>query len=98
MKGDPQFTLYWKTGQRQLVEGRTIAEAMTLAGYSAGAAPALDFWAKGDNHRYIWDAAEREWNSLDVAEMVVRNPVGKIPEIVAKYRALLAAHSDPTTL
>jgi hypothetical protein len=70
MKGDPQFTLYWRTGQRQIVEGRTIAEAMALAGIGGGAAPALDFWAHGDNHRYEWDAEKREWYSLAVREAI----------------------------
>ncbi len=70
MKGDPQFTLYWKTGDRNVVEGRSIAEAMTLGGYSSGAVRALDFWAHGDDHKYVWNKAARQWTSkppLDAA-------------------------------
>lgn len=64
MEGDPKFTLFWKTGDRQVVQGRTIAEAMTLAGYSSGAVRALDFWADGDSHRYEWNKADRQWHSV----------------------------------
>ena len=55
------FTLYWRTGDRQIVKGRDPAEAMTLAGYSQGAVRALDFYAHGDDHEYIWDKSSREW-------------------------------------
>jgi hypothetical protein len=48
------YTLYWKTGQRELVSGNNVAEAMTLAGYSNGAVPALEFWMRGDNKEYYW--------------------------------------------
>lgn len=64
MDGDPKFTLFWRTGQREVVQGRTPAEAMTLAGYGGGALRALDFWAKGDNYEYAYDAPSREWKSL----------------------------------
>ena len=58
---DPKFTLYWRTGKREVVQGRTIAEAMTLAGYGGGAARALDFYASGDNMEYKWVESNREW-------------------------------------
>ena len=61
--GDKQFTLYWRTGKREVVSGRDPAEAMTLAGYGGGAIRALDFYAEGDNHEYSWDSGEREWNN-----------------------------------
>lgn len=54
-----RFTLYWKTGTRQVVEGENILQAMALAGYSRGAVRALDFYAKGDNGEYQWDG--KKW-------------------------------------
>ena len=62
-EGDKYFTLYWRTGDHEIVSGRDIAEAMTLAGYSGGAARALDFWAHGDVKKYDWNATEREWRA-----------------------------------
>lgn len=56
-----KFTLYWKTGDREVVEGRTAGQAMTLAGYGGGAARALEFWAQGDNRDYVWNKEAREW-------------------------------------
>ena len=64
MKDDPKFTLYWRTGRIEVVQGRNAAEAMTLAGYSGGAVRALDFWARDEpTGEWAWDAATREWNS-----------------------------------
>lgn len=63
-EGDQTFTLFWLTGQRQVVHGRDIAEAMTLAGYSNGALRALDFYAEGDNHEYRWVPDERDWKRI----------------------------------
>lgn len=55
------FTLYWKTGEREIVKGRDAAEAMTLAGYSGGAVAALDFYAAGEDTAYAWEKDSREW-------------------------------------
>jgi hypothetical protein len=60
---DQKFTLYWRTGDREVIEGRDTADAMRRAGYSQGALAALDFWANGDDHKYERDAAAREWRS-----------------------------------
>lgn len=49
------FTLYWKDGYRNVVRGRTVAEAMTLAGYGHGVLGALDFYAHGNDHSFYWN-------------------------------------------
>jgi hypothetical protein len=59
-----KFTLYWRTGDREVIEGETVARAMTAAGYGGGAIGALDFYAYGDNHEYVWDALSHEWVSM----------------------------------
>lgn len=38
------FRLHWRDGTVNDVQGNTIAEAMSLAGYGAGSLPALDYW------------------------------------------------------
>ncbi len=56
------FTLFWLTGKSELVEGKDVAQAMTLAGYSQGAVGALDFYANGDNKsEYYWNKAQQSW-------------------------------------
>lgn len=55
------FTLYWRTGHREVVYGVHAADAMSRAGYGRGALPALDFWATGVDTDYSWDAERREW-------------------------------------
>jgi hypothetical protein len=56
-----KYTLYWLTGQREVVEGFNVDEALTLAGYGNGPLGALDFYAHGDNKKYTWDAEKRKW-------------------------------------
>lgn len=56
------FTLYWLTGKRETVEGNTVEQAMTQAGYGGGSTRALDFWARGDNQDYIWNAETHNWD------------------------------------
>jgi hypothetical protein len=68
MKNDPKFTLYWKTGDREVVQGRDISEAMTLAGYGGGAVRALDFHASGDNKDYEWNGSTREWDRVAASD------------------------------
>ena len=64
LDADPatRWSLYWLTGDRQIVEGPDIATAMNCAGVGAGALAALDFYAKGDgDHGYRWSADDRRW-------------------------------------
>ena len=57
-----RWALYWRTGERQVVEGEQIHTAMNNAGVGAGALAALDFYKKGDeDHGYRWDADDRRW-------------------------------------
>lgn len=63
-KQDPAFTLFWKDGKRQIVRGRNVAEAMTLAGYGGGAARALAFWSHGEDHSYYWNTDVAQWDKV----------------------------------
>lgn len=59
-----KYTLYWLTGDRQVVTGPDPAIAMTMAGIGGGALGALDFYASGDDHSYEWDKVKRKWMPL----------------------------------
>lgn len=72
MAEDRTFTLYWRTGTRELIKGRNVAEAMTLAGYGGGATRALDFWAEGDDREWTWIPATREWIVNAGAELIAQ--------------------------
>ena len=56
---DKTFTLYWRTGQREVVVGPSIEEACTLGGGSIGA---LDFYQHGDVNTHVWDSSTARWN------------------------------------
>lgn len=51
---DRTYTFYWLSGQREVLKGNDPADCMNKAGYGAGALPALDFYANGDDHSYEW--------------------------------------------
>lgn len=38
------FILHWLDGSKNVAKGEDIAQAFTLAGFSAGALPALDYY------------------------------------------------------
>ena len=57
------YTLFWLTGEVELVKGNSISEAFTLAGYSNSALGALDFYSEDDTQNdWKWDATNRSWN------------------------------------
>lgn len=57
-----RWSLYWRTGDRQIVEGPDIATAMNNAGIGAGALSALDFYKEGaEDHGYRWSSDDRRW-------------------------------------
>lgn len=57
------FTLFWLTGDSEIIEGNTIAEAMNGAGYGAGSIAALDFHAPGDERdNYKWNKDKHTWD------------------------------------
>lgn len=62
-----QFTFYWLTGKREVLEGDKPHEALNNAGYGGGAVRALDFYAKGDDNDYVWDGEKRSWELTDEA-------------------------------
>lgn len=56
------FTLFWLTGETQLVTGNSPVEAMNNAGIGNGALRALDFYAEGDKRNdYTYVDANRGW-------------------------------------
>lgn len=61
-EGDQNFTLYWRTGKRDVFAGRNISDAFRRAGYGGGAIRALDFYADGDDDKYAWNTVTKEWD------------------------------------
>lgn len=61
-----EFTLFWLTGESEIVKGNDVANAMTLAGFGGGAVRALDFYANGDKrNEYVWNEEIRNWVSIN---------------------------------
>ena len=64
------FTFYWRTGKREVLQGETALDAVRNAGYGSGALRALDFISEGDTHNYAWDIEKREWMEQDTAYQI----------------------------
>jgi len=57
------FTLFWRHDKTDIVEGKTIADAMNNFGFGAGALGALDFWKEGiAREDYVWNQNNRSWD------------------------------------
>ena len=54
-----KFTLYLKTGDKHVVEGKDITQATTQAGYGQEAISALDFYSEGVNKDWEW--IDQKW-------------------------------------
>lgn len=50
------FTIYWRHGQRQVVEGETVDEAFKNAGIGAGAIAAVDWYDNGITDTHVFEA------------------------------------------
>lgn len=60
------FTLFWLTGDTQLIYGPDARTAMNNAGIGAGAISVLDFYAPGDiADQYTWNSEARRWDKVD---------------------------------
>lgn len=56
---DRCFTIYWRDGTKSKLEGPTVEQALTTAGYGGGATTAIDFYANDDDDSYEW--VDHDW-------------------------------------
>ena len=65
-----KFKLYWLDGKCEEIEGDSISNAFSNAGYGGGAMRALDFWSDSpDKDNYEWDTNKKKWVNLDIQAM-----------------------------
>lgn len=58
------YTIFWLTGEIQIVSGDKPHEAMNNAGICAGAIRAMDFYANGDQReKYKWNKEKHTWET-----------------------------------
>lgn len=50
-----KYTLFWKNGKKETVEGKTIVQAFTLAGYGIQDIPNLGFFDKLQDKYFFLD-------------------------------------------
>ena len=61
LNGEKDFIVYWRYGEYSTMNGKTIEEAFTKAGYGGGAIAAVDFYNQGSEPCYVWNKDEHEW-------------------------------------
>ena len=58
------YTLYWLTGNTEVVKGDSIQEAFSRAGYGSGALQGLDFYEENSNEdEWVFDAENNRWKN-----------------------------------
>lgn len=63
-----KFYLYWLNGQYEEIEGETIEQAFSNAGYGGGAIRALDFFSKTPNDgKYYFKVGT--WHNREIEHM-----------------------------
>ena len=63
------FTAYWLDGKKEKLEGDSIAQAFTNAGYRGGALRALDFHMAGESDDYEYKNNRWEWTDKKKREL-----------------------------
>lgn len=56
------YTLYWIYGRREVIEGVSVEDAFTRAGYGNGAIAGLDFYVNGVCRDYYYNRDDRQWH------------------------------------
>lgn len=74
----PKFSIFWRDGKRDVLQGKTVADALTQAGYGQGALAALDFHAKGDCKEWEWSPTKREWERIVCIDCGAAIPKGDL--------------------
>ena len=63
-----RFYLFWLDGKQEVVEGHSIEDAFTRAGYGQGAVSALDFFSKSkfSVDEYSYNPETHNWERQHV--------------------------------
>lgn len=60
-----KYTIFWKHGKSEVVEGSDFLDALSNAGYSFAHTNAIDFHTSGDTkHEYTWSRDQAKWNKV----------------------------------
>jgi len=65
MDKEKTYTLFWLTGTKEVVTGKSISEAVNKH-YGGGVLRALDFWKEGDymdSDEIIFDKEKHMWKT-----------------------------------
>jgi len=65
------FTIYWLGGSFNFIEGNTIEDAFTKAGYGAGAVSAIDWYDNNISQTHKYDFKLKKWIPSDKPDYVM---------------------------
>lgn len=55
------YTLFWKNGKREVLNGTDVIKAIREAGYETKDLTDLSFFTPGNNTEYRWVESSRTW-------------------------------------
>ena len=58
-----EYVLFWLNGDKTVVHGTNVADAMNNAGFTSGAVRALDFYDEGDREDE-WEFTDDGWKRI----------------------------------
>ena len=59
------FTLYWRDGRRQVIQGPSFDEAFAVTGYSMDAVSGIDWYTEGITYTDAYNKETRSWEALE---------------------------------
>lgn len=74
------FTVYWKSGERQFIEGRNFDQALFNHGIPRELIPQMQFYKDGFNNEFKFNRTKEAWEKLQYPPRVIdayRISVGK---------------------
>jgi hypothetical protein len=58
-----KYTLFWQTGNTEIIHGKNINHALNKSGYDKNSVGSLDFFKEGNvTHLYKFNKVHHRWN------------------------------------
>lgn len=58
-------SIFWLNGEKEILKGNNISDALSMAGYGNSDTVDIDFYAIGDKiDKYDWNEKRRAWINL----------------------------------
>lgn len=82
------FTIYWLNGTRTVIQGETIEQAFTAAGYDDSTVKSINWYDNGVSETHFWN--QKEWVKYEpicihAGDDLWKKPFSEVKEVLVKY-------------